>query len=113
MACIRDGTASLECPDRPTILVRPAIAGAIGRLVAPSFRAVVAHPPKALLDVLPVGVDVLLDYAQEDRVLRLLVRQGQGAEVVAEGLDILTVTAASLGPRGDLYGSCGTRTSWP
>ena len=44
-----------------------------------------AHPPPALLDVFPVGVDVLLDYAQEDRVLRLLVRQGQGGEVVAEG----------------------------
>ena len=45
-----------------------------------------AHPPPALLDVILVGVDVLLDYAQEDRVLRLLVRQGQGGEVVAEGL---------------------------
>ena len=62
-----------------------------------------AHPPSALLDVVPVGVDVLLDYAQEDRVLRLLVRQRQGGEVATERhLGILTVTATSLGPRGDL-----------
>ncbi len=44
-----------------------------------------AHPPPAPFDVVPVGVDVLLDYAQEDRVLRLLIRQGQGGEVAAEG----------------------------
>ena len=43
-----------------------------------------AHTPPALFYVVPVGVDVLLDYAQEERVLRLLVRQAQGAEVVAE-----------------------------
>ena len=85
MACIRDGTASLECPDRSSILVRPAIDDAIGRLVVPSFRVVVAHPPPALLDVVRVGVDVLPDYAQEDGALRLLVRQGQGGEVSPEG----------------------------
>ena len=82
MVCIRDGTASLECPDRSSILVRPAIDDSIGRLVVPSFMVVVAHPPPALLDVVPVGVDVLLDYAQEDGVLRLLVRQRQGDEAV-------------------------------
>jgi len=86
MVCIRDGTASPECPDRSSILVRPAIDDAIGRLVVPSFRVVVAHPPQPLLDVVPVGVDVLLDYAQENRALRLLLRLRQGGEVVAEGL---------------------------
>ena len=56
----------------------------VNSLFIPSLGAVVAHPPPALLDVVPVGVDVLLDYAQEDGVLRLLVRQGQGGEVAPE-----------------------------